>query len=152
MGYLVRHRLRPAEMLSKRWELFEHGADVGVRGFGESLDEAFEAVALALTGVITDPGTVKPSESVRIECSAPDSEVLLVDWLNAIIYEMATRNMLFGEYDVRIEDGKLTAIAKGEKVDVSRHEPTVEVKGATYTCLRVDQQDGIWRAECVVDV
>jgi SHS2 domain-containing protein len=46
----------------------------------------------------------------------------------------------------------LTATARGEPVDVARHEPAVEIKGATYTALAVEQTDGQWRAQCVVDV
>jgi len=36
---------------------------------------------------------------------------------------------------------------------VARHQPTVEVKGATYTELKVAQDAlGQWVAQCVVDV
>ena len=136
-----------------RWELVPHGADVGVRGIGATREEAYLEAALALTGVITDPAKVVPGESVEISCSAPDDEMLLVDWLNALVYEMATRRMLFGRFAVHISNHTLTAQAWGEPVDVARHEPAVEVKGATYTGLLVRQEpNGTWRAECVVDV
>jgi SHS2 domain-containing protein len=80
------------------WTLFHHEADVGVRGVGRTPEEAFEEAAVALTGVITDPDGVTCSESVSVECEAPDLELLFADWLNAVIYEMATRKMLFREY------------------------------------------------------
>jgi tRNA nucleotidyltransferase (CCA-adding enzyme) len=81
-------------------------------------------------------------------------ELLLADWLNALIYEMATRNMLFGRFEVRIlGDCSMTATAWGERVDRARHQPAVEVKGATYTGLSVAKRDdGLWVAQCVVDV
>jgi SHS2 domain-containing protein len=85
------------------WEHFEHGADIGVRGIGATLAEAFEQAALALTAVLADPAGVTPSTSVEIRCAAPDDEVLLVDWLNALVYEMATRKMLFGRFGVTIK-------------------------------------------------
>ena len=66
-----------------RWEHFEHGADIGVRGFGATKASAFEQAALALTAVITDPGAVEARERVSIACEAPDAELLLADWLNA---------------------------------------------------------------------
>jgi tRNA nucleotidyltransferase (CCA-adding enzyme) len=69
---------------------------MGIRGVGASKQEAFEQAALALTTAITDVQRVMPAEEVRISCSAPDDELLLVDWLNALIYEMALRKMLFG--------------------------------------------------------
>jgi SHS2 domain-containing protein len=139
---------------TRRWEHFPHGADVGVRGIGSSLEQAFEAAAEGLTAVVVDPASVAPVERITIRCDAPDEALLFVDWLNALVYEMATRRMLFRRFDVRIGDGKrLEAAAWGEVLDPSRHETGVEVKGATYTSLRVGQEsDGTWIAQCIVDV
>ena len=135
------------------WEHFAHGADIGIRGVGPTKEDAFQQVALALTGVVTDPAAVRPVASVSIACEAPSDELLLVDWLNALVYEMATRRMLFGAYAVRLEDSRLRGTAWGEPVDPARHEPAVEVKGATYTALRVERlEDDHWIAQCVVDV
>ena len=140
-------------MSRKHWEHFPHEADMGVRGVGDSLGEAFEQAALGLTAVITDPAMVAAAGEVAVTLAAPDDELLLVDWLNALIYEMATRKMLFGRFDVRVADHRLAARAWGEPLDVARHQPAVEIKGATYTALRVAREpDGRWVAQCVVDV
>lgn len=134
------------------WEHFPHDADVGVRGFGATPAQAFEQAALALTAVVTR-AQVEPVSPVEVKCDAPDVELLFVDWLNAIIYEMAVRNMLFSRFDVRIEGTELTATLWGEPVDIARHAPACEPKGATYTALRVAREDdGTWSAACVVDV
>ncbi len=138
---------------SGAWEHFAHGADIGVRGIGPTKESAFEQIALALTGVVTSPEVVRANDSVQIACEAPSDEDLVVDWLNALIYEMATRRMLFSEFRVTFDGSRLSATARGEPVDRLRHEPAVEVKGATYTSLRVErQEDGGWLAQCVVDV
>ena len=135
------------------WEHFRHIADIGVRGCGRSLAEAFEQVALAMTAVILDPAAVACGESLQIEVSASDHELLLTEWLNALIYEMATRHMLFARFEVEIRGDILKARAWGEAIDVARHQPAVEIKGATFTELRVwRSEDGLWRAQCVVDV
>jgi tRNA nucleotidyltransferase (CCA-adding enzyme) len=137
------------------WAHFDHDADIGISGRGPSLDEAFEQAALALTAVVTNE-TVKAETAVDITCSAPDPDTLFVDWLNALIFEMATRSMLFSSYDVGIERNggwQLRAVAWGEAVDRNRHNPAVEVKGATYTALSVKRDDnGIWQVRCIVDV
>jgi len=136
-----------------RWEHFHHEADAGVRGRGLTRAQAFEQAAVAMTAVITDPRLVQPREQVGIERDCPDQEILLTEWLNALVYEMATRHMLFSEFQVRIDDGHLSGTARGEPVEVDRHHPAVEVKGATLTQLRVAQEpDGSWIAQCVVDV
>ncbi len=140
------------EQVVPRWEHFPHGADVGVRGIGRTREEAFAQAALAMTAAITDPATIMTRHSVEVDVEAPDEELLLVDWLNALIYEMATRGMLFGRFETQITGTRLHGKAWGETADVARHQPAVEVKGATYTALRVAQEDGVWVAQCVVDV
>jgi len=138
--------------LDSHWEHFEHGADIGVRGFGPSIARAFEQAALAMTAVITDPAGVHPREAVEIRCEAPDDELLLAQWLNALVAEMAVRRMLFSRFEVQIDGHRLTGRALGEPTSVARHQPAVEVKGATCTALRVAPADGGWLAQTVVDV
>ncbi len=135
-----------------RWEHYEHGADIGVRGFGGSKAEAFEQAALALTAVVADLRTIGEFERVSIDCEAPDDELLLADWLNALVYQMATRKLLFRRFNVAIDGTRLHAQAWGESIDAERHKPAVEVKGATFTTLRVARHGEGWVAQTVVDV
>lgn len=134
------------------WEHFLHIADIGVRGYGANKEEAFEQAALAMTAVITDPAAISPKRRLDVDCEAPDDELLFVDWLNAIIYEMAVRKMLFSRFHVQLTGLRLKGTIEGEKIDHAKHKPAVEVKGATYTALRVYQTKNIWIAQCVVDV
>lgn len=135
------------------WEHFAHGADIGIRGRGATLEQAFAEAARALTAVVTEPTAVVPAMAVSIQCEAPDRELLLVDWLNALIFEMATRRVLFARFEVRVDGPRLVATAWGERVDTVRHHPAVEPKGATMTALRVARElDGTWLAQTVVDV
>lgn len=135
------------------WEHFPHGADVGVRGHGATMAEAFEAAALAATAVLTPPEKVRAERSVAIEASGADPELLLVNWLNAIVFEMAAEGMIFGRFHAQIDGERLTGEAVGEKIDRARHEPAVEIKGATLTMAKVaEEKPGEWIAQCVVDV
>lgn len=141
------------DQVHARWEHFDHGADIGVRGFGPSKAAAFEQAALALAAVIADPGAVAARETVAVSCDAGDDELLLAAWLNALVSETAVRRMLFSRFRVELRDGHLDGSAAGEPVSVERHRPAVEVKGATYTALRVARTpDGGWVAQTVVDV
>ena len=140
-------------MTTARWELYEHEADIGVRGFGASPAEAFKQAAVALAAVVTEPASIIQKQFVQLDCEADDLELLFVDWLNALIYEMAIRKMLFSRFEIQIDGVRLHASAWGERVEPARHCPAVEPKGATYTDLHVRQQtDGTWVAQCVVDV
>jgi tRNA nucleotidyltransferase (CCA-adding enzyme) len=96
---------------------------------------------------------VKPVIRVDVTCRRDDIELLLVDWLDAVIYEMAVRRMLFGRYSVEIDGAVLKGTLWGEAVDVARHAPACEPKGATLTALGVARgPDGLWSAGCVIDV
>jgi tRNA nucleotidyltransferase (CCA-adding enzyme) len=140
-------------MNTERWEHFQHDADIGIRGFGPTREAALEQVALAMTAVITDLALVRPEEAVMIQCDEPDDALLVADWLNALVYEMAWRHMLFGCFQVTLTGSHLEGVAWGEPVEVARHQPVVEIKGATYTELRMERNpEGGWLAQCVVDV
>ncbi len=142
----------PSLSKSARWEHFPHDADVGVRGFGATPEEAFCQAGLALSGVITD-ADIRPDLVVEVSCRAPNLELLFVEWLNAVIYEMAVQGMLFGQFAVKIDDDQLKGTLWGEPVDIGRHAPACEPKGATYTDLKVARDSaGVWSAACVVDV
>jgi SHS2 domain-containing protein len=152
-GDVAQPRPGPAIPPAARWEHFDHGADIGVRGWGLTKAAAFEQAALALTAVVTDPQCVAGRDTVHISCEADDDELLLAAWLNAVITEMSVRRMLFARFQVELRGRQLSGTATGERVSVPRHHPAVEVKGATYTALRVARcTDGSWVAQTVVDV
>lgn len=92
------------------WVHFRHDADVGVRGRGATAAEAFEQAALALTAIVTD-APVRSETRVDVTCSREDIGLLFVDWLDAVIYEMSIRKMLFGRFSVEL-DGLVPACAR----------------------------------------
>ena len=90
--------------------------------------------------MITDLNSLQPAQLVQVACQAPNHELLLVDWLNAIVY-------------VRIEGNRLDGKLWGQDVDIATHQPAVEVKGAANTELKVMRDPlGIWTGQCVVAV
>ena len=136
-----------------RWEHFPHGADIGIRGFGPTPARAFEQTALAMTAVVTDLGLVRLEKAIEFDVEAPKLDLLLIDWINALVFEMADRRMVFGAFSVEISNGLLKGKAFGEAVSRERHAPAVEVKGATFTELAVvEDRPGRWRAQCIIDV
>jgi tRNA nucleotidyltransferase (CCA-adding enzyme) len=142
----------PTESKAGGWAHFAHDADIGVSGSGMTAAEAFENAALALTAIVTDTW-VRPNIRVEVACRRPTLELLFVDWLDAVIYEMAVRRMLFGRFAVRIDGMALVGELWGEPLDIARHAPACEPKGATLTALSVTRDGGgMWTARCVVDV
>ncbi len=139
--------------MNAKWEHFEHQADIGVRGFGATVEAAFEQAALAVVAVMVPLERVAPLIRIEVQCEAPDIELLLADWLNCLVCEMASRNMVFSRCCVRLQGLRLKGELWGEPMDPARHEPAVEVKAATYYELKVWQDEhGQWGGQCVVDV
>lgn len=139
------------------WEHFEHGADVGVRGRGNTAARAFEEAAQALFRLLSaDLAAIRPSLEERIVCEAANLEELLVAFLNELLFLFDSRRTVFGRFEIAIEElqdrVRLTGVARGEPFDPNRHEFTVLPKGATFTALEVARRDGEWVAQCVVDV
>lgn len=116
------------------------------------MDQAFEMAAYALTAVVTDPKNVTPETILHIHCNESDRELLFLDWINAIIYEMDTRKMIFSDFKVQTHNGELYADIKGERINSKKHDPAVDIKGATLTELKVTNENSQWTAQCVVDV
>lgn len=139
-------------MYKAMYELFSHAADIGIRGYGKTMTEAFEMAAVALTATVTDPQKVTPELTFKIHLVEKDPELLFLDWINSLIYEMDTKKVLFSEFQLKLEGSELSATIRGEKVNRSKHDPAVDVKGATFTELKVIEQNNHWIAQCVVDV
>ena len=114
---------------------------------------AFARAGLALVSVICDLDSIKPAVSRRIRCQEADPELLFFDFINEIIFLISSQGMLFSRIEVTINGPFLEAILDGEAIDPMRHDPAVEIKGASFNSLSVTRdKDGQWIARCVVDV
>lgn len=134
------------------FETFEHGADIGIRGYGRTLEEAFVNGAKALFSVMIDTERVELRERRGIECSAEDVETLFIEWLNRLLSVADSEGLVFSEFKIDIIGNRLEGSAMGEDLDQEKHNPKVEVKAATYHMLKVAQGGVGYVAQCVVDV
>jgi SHS2 domain-containing protein len=138
--------------LGVRYETFEHEADIGIRGFGSTMEEAFSNAAAAMFSVMVRIDTVKPDKEMLVAVDAPDYELLLIEWLNALLSLSDIERMVFSKFEVKIDGTSLKGKAWGDQLDRVKHEPKVEIKGATYHMLNVSKEKDTFVAQCVVDV
>ncbi len=139
----------------KGWSTFEHGADIGILGRGRRLEEAFENGAKAMFSImVEDIDSIRPLREVQVTASSYDLPGLFVAWLNELLAQKDITGVFFSRFKVEIQEMefRLRGHALGEPLDPSRHTPGVEVKGATFTELRVEKRGSDWEAACVVDV
>lgn len=134
-----------------RFSYFEHDADVGVVGRGETVEQAFEAAAQVVFAIMTNLDGVQSREEILIEFEEADLEFALVIWINLILGKARESGMVFNDFHLQRNGQQWRARITGEKWRDAL-ERGVEVKGATFTMLSVRQMKGIWVAQCVVDV
>ena len=138
--------------MTDRYETFEHEADIGIRGFGRTMEQAFESAAVALYSVMVNIGSIEPNDLRTVSVTAPDPELLFVEWLNALLSLSDIERMVFSRFEVTITGMSLTGRARGEHLDQVRHQPRLEIKAATYHMLSVKKEHELFVAQCVVDV
>jgi SHS2 domain-containing protein len=137
--------------MKKEYEIFDHDADVGIRAFGKTLEEAFENGAKAISSIMVELNTVEPKDTKVIECEAEDPEALFITWLNQIRALLDIDGMVFSEFDVEINGNHLKGKVKGEVLDQKKHVLGEDVKAATYHLLKIEKND-LYMVQCIVDL
>ena len=135
----------------KRFQLIEHTADTGLIAYGHSLAEAFANAGYGLFSIIAELGRVRERESRPVVVSAEDTEGLLFEWLNNLIYVFEVEHLLCKRFDIsEFTERSLKAICWGERYDSSRHQLKLGVKSATYHMLKVDVENNT--VQVILDV
>ena len=131
---------------------FDHEADIGIIGRGQTIEKAFVNAAEALFAIMIDNlNAIQKKASVNIHFTESDSEIALVIWLNLLVGEARAHNLIFGHFTLTHKNNDWHGEAFGEPWHDQMIRGT-EVKGATLTMLSVRVKNGIWEARCVVDV
>jgi len=140
-------------MIHGMYELFEHTADLGLRIRAADLNTLFaEAGECLFTAILEDITTVEPDVAISIEVMGTDRELLLFDWLRELLLKFEEDHLVFRYFQVEVREDGLTGTAWGEAVDPTRHQLAHEVKAITYHGLRVEEMEGEWLAEVIVDI
>jgi SHS2 domain-containing protein len=136
-----------------QFRILEHTADVGFEAFGATREEVFANAARALFDLIVELDTIEPREEVRVEVAGPDPASVLVNWLSEILFLHDAEGWIFREFEIRnVHDDSLSALARGEKFQRSRHQAKLLVKAITYHQLVLEKTGQGWRAQVYVDI
>jgi SHS2 domain-containing protein len=136
------------------YEVFEHTADLGLRVRASNVSQLFAEAGRGLFSLLVmDLATVRPVKECTVQLTADDREYLLFDWLNELLFLFETQHLLLSEFEVRVDQGQLNAVCRGEPVDRKLHQLDHEVKAITYHELTCRQEpSGEWSAEVIVDI
>ena len=137
----------------KKYDFFDHTADMGLLVYGKSLAGLFENAGFALFDVLTDTARVKPRQTRRFDLRRDNVEELLVEWLGSLLYAFDAQGLLFSEFSVEhVDSFSLAASAHGEKFLTGCHEIKTSLKAVTYHGLSIKEENGLWQATVVIDV
>ena len=135
------------------FRVLEHTADVGFEAFGASREELFAHAAQALMHLVVDLDRIRPSRELAVNAEGSDPPGLLVNWLNEILYLHDADGWLFRDFRVQeLRDTAITAVARGERFDRTRHQAKLLVKAVTYHQLALEETPSGWRAHVYVDI
>ena len=135
------------------FELLEHPADIGFRVHAASLPELFAESARALVFLIVDPSRMELREEFHLRAEAGDSESLLVNWLNEVLYFVDSKRIALGSFEIlRLDPTQLECVARGEPRDPIKHQAKLIVKAVTYHLLKIESTSNRWSADVYVDV
>ncbi len=137
----------------KRYEQIPHTADLAARIYGKDLKELFTNAAFGMFDIMADLEGLNPSVSVDIELEAPSKEELLVSWLDELLYNFYTKNIIFFNFDIKtISDNKLTAKVYGRHVGENRDRLRTEIKAATFHDIEIKETKFGLSVDIVFDV
>jgi len=139
--------------MKKAFEIIDHTADVGIIAYGADVEELFSNAALALFSLIIEPESIAERLHVDLEVNSEDTDSLLVEWLNELIYFFDAEHILFNRFNIgSLTHNELKATCHGESFDPTKHKIKRGVKAATYHMLSLDKNDDGYKARIIFDI
>lgn len=132
------------------FEILEHTADVGVRSWAPTLEEAFRQSTLGLLDIV---GAWQPGagsrESIAVE--GRDLGALLVDWLSEVLYLQEVRDVVISAVQIdHVGDD-----AASGWVELAERPLEIEgtaVKAITFHQLDVSRTEAGWSTTVYLDI
>ena len=146
-----------AEKFAGKFEFLEHTADVYIRAYGKTMQEAYENAALAMFEVMTDTDKITQMQEETLDVEAEDQYALLYNWLEALLVKFETENMLYSKFQITNweetdENFKFKAKIWGEKFDPNKHPQRVGVKAVTYHRMVIIRERDRVVLEFILDI
>jgi len=135
------------------YKIIDHTADLAIEVWGKTMAELFQNAALALFDLMVFTDMIEAKREMKIEAAAGDDEALLVQWLSEFLYRVDTEQFLAKEIEItRLEPGKVSAVARGETLDRTKHRTRREIKAVTYHDLKIQKTAGNVSAHILFDL
>jgi SHS2 domain-containing protein len=146
-----------AQKFAGKFEFLEHTADVYIRAYGKTMEEAYANSALALFEVMTDTDKIAQTKEEKLQVEAEDQYALLYNWLEALLVKFETEGMLYSKFEITDwketeENFRFKAKVWGEKYDAEKHPQKVGVKAVTYHRMMIIREKESAVLEFILDI
>ncbi|MDY6836986.1 MAG: archease [Thermodesulfobacteriota bacterium] len=139
--------------MPREYEYIEHTGDLGFKAYGKTLQELFINAARALFHVLVSPETIEEKEKRGVTVEAAALDELMVSWLGELLYLFDTQGLLLKGFEIKtLTENRLEATVRGETMDLRRHEIKTGIKAITYHQLYVREENGLWKAQVILDL
>ncbi len=132
-------------------------ADLAFHAWGPSLEETFRAAADATVhAMVENPEVIAPQEERHVCLHDDRLDLLLLQFLQELIYYKDAERLLLQVQDLRLEPRAngyvLQARLGGEPIDPDKHHLGDDVKAVTLHRLQVEKAPDGWKATVILDV
>ncbi len=139
--------------MDRPFEVIDHTADIGIVAYGSDIKGLFANAALGLFSLMLDLNTIGETVERALELSAEDTDILLVEWLNELIYIFDVEHTAFKRFEIdELTDNTIKARCFGEKIDPQKQKIRREIKAATYHMLQIEKQDSTYKVQVIFDI
>ena len=138
-----------------KYEYLDHTADLKIRAYGNTLEEAFINTAIGAFNFLTDTSKVKKKIEKKINITANRIESLLYDFLEELLFMLDTEGFILAEIkDMKIREGEgvfsLECVALGD--NYKKYDVKGNIKSVTYSEMSIKRDKGEYVIEVVLDI
>jgi len=139
--------------VEKPFEIIDHTADIGIIAYGTDIKQIFANAALGLFSLMAELDDIKEDAQRDLVLSAEDEEVLLVEWLNELIYIFDVEHIVFKRFEIdKLSGNQIKARCFGQKIKPGQHKLKREIKAATYHMLRISKSNSNYEVQVIFDI
>jgi protein archease len=135
---------------TKNFGYFDLDDQLGITGWGASIEQAFEALAQGVCAVMAETDTSKPAAERMsiIDFIEPDLDRALVTWVDRVLQVARTERLHLMRFNLRRIGDYWSAEVWGATPEYKKAR---RVKAADPSFAKVSYVDGVWQARCLVD-
>jgi len=138
--------------MMKKYEQLDISGDVGLRVWGQTLEELFAHAAEGMGELVTDTTNVEQTEKKEISLVSENIESMFIQWLNELIFLFDAHGFLGKSFDVHIADLALHAQISGGIYNPEQNESRLLIKAATYHQVSIQKVNSMWEAAVIFDI